>query len=227
VERKIVTTKDQSATLFVPGLDETYHSIHGALQESQHVFIEAGLQQFNYLSQIHILEIGFGTGLNAWLSALEAQKQDFKLHYTGLEKYPVQPEEWSALNYTQALNLPQSAADLFEALHESAWENEQAISPHFKLTKRQADFRTAPLTPNHYHLIYFDAFAPSAQAYLWTREVFERMFACLQEDGLLVTYCVKGEVRRNMQAAGFEVEKIPGPPGKREMARARKPITKL
>jgi tRNA U34 5-methylaminomethyl-2-thiouridine-forming methyltransferase MnmC len=224
VERKIVVTKDSSPSIFVPELDETYHSIHGALQESKHVFIEAGLAHLNYLSQINLLEIGFGTGLNALLSAQMATTQKFKINYTGLEKYPVKPQEWAALNYAHPLHTAKTNA-LFEQLHQSLWEEPQALNPHFTLTKKQVDFRTATLPANHFHLIYFDAFAPSAQAYLWTLEMFERMYNCLQEDGILVTYCVKGSVRRNMKAAGFEVEKIPGPPGKREMARAQKPIT--
>lgn len=224
--RQLVKTKDNSATLFVPELNETYHSRHGAIQESKHVYLDAGLAQFNYLSEINLLEIGFGTGLNALLSAQAAVKQNFKINYTGLEKYPVKPNEWVALNYAQAL-ADDAAAPLFEQLHQCPWEETVALNPHFTLTKQQVDFRTAPLPAHYFNLIYFDAFAPSAQAYLWTKEIFDRMFNALQEDGLLVTYCVKGDVRRAMQAAGFKVEKIPGPPGKWEMASARKPIPQV
>jgi tRNA U34 5-methylaminomethyl-2-thiouridine-forming methyltransferase MnmC len=225
VERVLLQTQDQSATLFVPQLNESYHSTHGALQESRHVYIQTGLEQLNYLSEINLLEIGFGTGLNALLSALAAVDEHYKINYTGIEKYPVKPEEWAALNYAQVLG--NTAADaLFTQLHQCPWEETTAINPHFSLHKQQQDLRTAPLPSQHFHLIYFDAFAPSAQAHLWTEAVFARMFDALQEDGLLVSYCVKGDVRRNMKAVGFEVEKVPGPPGKWEITRARKPITK-
>lgn len=219
MNRSVVTTKDGSSTIFVPELDEHYHSVHGALQESMHVFIKAGLHYFTARNPLYILEVGFGTGLNALLTSVEVNGSSQKIHYSSLEKYPVHPTELEQLNYAQ--NLSADAQLTFKKLHSTPWEIESEINPNFYLTKLQADLKEFSAT-EQFDLIYFDAFAPSAQANLWTIDIFERMYKALNAGGMLVTYCVKGEVRRNMQAAGFTVEKIPGPPGKREMARAHK-----
>ncbi len=227
MNRHLVKTKDNSYTLFVPELDEHYHSIHGAMQEGEHVFIQAGLlKKAETVKEISVLEIGFGTGLNALLTCLSADIHTLEINYHGLEKYPVQQEEWTKLEYAQALpeayeNNLENTQDIFNKLHEVAWEQPERITPNLTLTKRQQDFKTLE-NKNAFDVIYYDAFAPSAQADLWTIEVFKRMYAALKPDGILVTYCVKGEVRRNMVTAGFRVEKIPGPIGKREMARAFK-----
>lgn len=222
--RYVTKTRDNSATLFVPELDEHYHSIHGALQESLHVFIQAGLHQFkNQTACINVLEVGFGTGLNALLTLNEAKKLNLKVDYTSLEKYPVTIEEISQLNYGEIIPFENGEKHL-NLLHEAAWESPIPIDESFRLSKYKADLKTFPLNPEQFDLIYFDAFAPSAQPDLWTIPVFESMFNCLKKDGILVTYCVKGDVRRNMIAVGFKVDKIPGPPGKREMARAYKSI---
>ncbi len=221
MNRKIVITGDQSPTLYVPELDEYYHSIHGALQESQHIFIGAGLQEFRSFKELHILEIGFGTGLNALLTLLEAEAHQQKIRYTTIEKYPVSVAEIEHLDYASQLQ-NNRAGQLLKKLHLSRWDKWQEITPLFRVFKQQVDLRSYSSTDT-FHLIYFDAFAPSAQPELWTTEVFEALFKCMRPGGILVTYCVKGDVRRNMKSAGFEVEKIPGPPGKREMARARKP----
>lgn len=220
MKRELVITKDNSPTLFVPELDEHYHSVHGALAESRHVFIGAGLNLFaGSKTELKILEMGFGTGLNAWLSWKEADRAGFKLRYHSLEKYPVTIEEANSLKFVDELQVNE-----FLKLHESPWQKWQDLSPFFSLCKDQVDLRSfEPILK--YDLVYFDAFAPSAQSELWTKQVFEKLFKSMEDGGILVTYCVKGEVRRNMKAAGFEVEKIPGPPGKREMARARKPYT--
>lgn len=219
--RQVVKTKDNSTTLFVPELDEHYHSIHGALQESLHVFIEAGLKPIaDKKPDIHILEVGFGTGLNALLTAIEANHQKLKITYTSIEKYPVTIEEVAQLNYREAIT-DAEALDLLQKMHDSHWEQLTEITPHFSLLKLEADLKEFS-AQHQFDLIYFDAFAPSAQPNLWTIDIFERMYNSLKNGGALVTYCVKGEVRRNMKAAGFDVEKIPGPPGKREMARAFK-----
>lgn len=224
MERKAVQTKDASTTLYVAELDEHYHSIHGAVQESQHVFLDAGLAQKSFLQAIRILEFGFGTGLNALLTALYAEREEIEIYYHGLEKYPLSSKEWPLMDYPQHLGSSQ-AEKLFPALHQTDWEDWASITENFNLRKEAVDFKKAELPKASYHLVYFDAFAPSAQADLWTTELFHKVFEAMQEDGILVTYCVKGWVRRNMIEAGFEVEKIPGPPGKREMARARKPIS--
>lgn len=221
MERKLVQTKDHSPTLYVAQLDEHYHSIHGALQESRHVFLRAGLDKLDFQQELSILEFGFGTGLNALLTAQAAQEKGMQIDYHGLEKYPLAEEEWRSLRYDQDHGVL-NAKELFQSLHQCGWEEWQRINKHFRLYKEQVDFRAATLPPAYYHLVYFDAFAPSAQPELWTSALFSRIFESMQEDGVLVTYCVKGWVRRNMMAAGFKVEKIPGPPGKREMARAFK-----
>lgn len=227
MNRHLVKTKDNSYTLFVPELDEHYHSIHGAMQEGEHVFIQAGLLKKAEVSkEISILEIGFGTGLNALLTCLTADAHGLTIDYNGLEKYPVEESEWTKLDYASALPENYTATTLnaqtvFNKLHTVDWEKGKKIQDNFSLRKRQLDFK-ALTDQNAFDVIYYDAFAPSAQADLWTIEIFERMFAALKPNGVLVTYCVKGTVRRNMIAAGFKVEKIPGPIGKREMARAYK-----
>lgn len=221
MKRELVHTADDSPTFFVAELDEHYHSIHGALQESKHVFIEAGWRLFEEAPSLRILEVGFGTGLNALLTVQQARSKHQVLHYHGLEKYPLKAEEWPQLNYHSLLNSDRAHND-YQALHSCPWNEWQEPLENFHLKKEAVDLLKVKLPDNYFNLIYFDAFAPSAQEYLWSVEVFEKMHGCLEEGGVLVTYCVKGSVRRNMMAAGFAVEKIPGPPGKREMARAFK-----
>lgn len=211
----------------VPQYNVTYHSIHGAVQESVHVFIEAGLR---YVSdrrserpdKLQVFEMGFGTGLNAFLTAMEAEKTGTPIHYTTVETSPLTVEEASVLNYPETLG----RADLFQQLHRCKWNEDIALSDLFTLKKVQTGlFRFS--AAHRFDAIYYDAFAPSAQPELWTKEVFEKLFAMLNEGGVLVTYCAKGDVRRAMMAAGFAVKKLPGPPGKREMLRATSPPTPL
>ncbi|WP_417607932.1 tRNA (5-methylaminomethyl-2-thiouridine)(34)-methyltransferase MnmD [Owenweeksia hongkongensis] len=221
MNREIVQTNDSSSTLYVPGLEQHYHSMHGAMQESMHVFIDAGFRLFESTDKpVHILEIGFGTALNALLTYFEAKKLNLKVDYTALEKYPLSMDEMLLLNYGSLLDTKEAKRILTD-LHQIKWEEKIEVTDFFSLRKFETDIKTYS-TKEEYDLIYFDAFAPSAQPDLWSLEVFEHMYASLKPGGTLVTYCVKGDVRRTMKAAGFEVEKIPGPPGKREMARARK-----
>ena len=223
MERKIITTKDGSHTVAIPEMNVTYHSIHGAIQESMHVFIQAGLKDsgmFDYVAVQGILEIGFGTGLNALLTLIEADRHKNRIYYTAIELYPLNETEISKLNYCEQLNQPHYKP-LFEKMHQCEWEEMFEITDNFRLTKIKCsllDFSTE----NSFWLIHFDAFAPAAQPELWTKEVFEKLYSMTNEGGILVTYCSKGDVRKAMQAAGFGVEKIPGPPGKREMLRATK-----
>ena len=205
------TTADGSHTLFLPEINEHYHSINGAIQESKHVYIEAGFKQCRK-SEIHVLEMGFGTGLNALLTALEAEKQKIKVLYTGLEKFPLPQEMISQLNYSK-LNQP-----LFQAIHQTEWGKSETINPHFYLEKIQTDFRDFDF-PNKYDVIYYDAFAPDKQPEVWSQALFDKIFSAMNPRGILTTYCAKGNIRRIMQHAGFSVERIPGPPGKREMLR--------
>lgn len=220
-ERSIVVTADGSQTLYVPQWDEHYHSIHGARQESEHVFINAGLTFVSeHLSEINILEVGFGTGLNAWLTALWTDQHPVHVDYTGIEAYPLTEEEISCLKYcdeTDALGIQH-----FSKIHAAEWGRREAIHPHFDLLKIQTDL-VSWQTEDQYDLIYFDAFAPSAQPELWTEDIFSKLYQCTRPGGILVTYCAKGDVRRAMKSAGWNVSKLPGPPRKREMTRATKP----
>ncbi len=223
MQREIILTKDGSASVSIPAMSVTYHSHHGAIQESLHVFIEAGLQYYNRQSareRLTILEVGFGTGLNALLTQLESAKTKQSIHYTAIELFPLALNEWQQLNYPELLD-QENSRQLFEQLHTAPWEREVAITDFFFLHKVQADllnFSSSRL----FDIVYFDAFAPAAQPELWTTAVFSALGALMTANGILVTYCSKGVVRRSMQAAGFNIEKIPGPPGKREMVRATK-----
>lgn len=224
MERRVIITADGSSTVSIPEMNVTYHSTHGAIRESLHVFIQAGLKEaFSAQSSVSILEMGFGTGLNALLTLVEAEASKRKIHYTSIELYPLETEQINTLNYCEQLDR-NDLQPTFETLHRSGWEKDIPISEYFTLFKSGTDllqFET-PLPGQLFHVIYFDAFAPTSQPQLWTHTVFEKLFSFLSPGGLLVTYCSKGDVRRAMQAAGFRVEKLAGPPGKREMVRAWK-----
>lgn len=209
-------TEDGSHTLYVPVIDETYHSIHGAVNESKHVFIEAGLSLIEK-QEIKVLEIGFGTGLNALLVAIYAQNSGKRISYTSIEKYPIEELVWEQLNYGEVL----SSTKLFNTLHRVAWGSKAVITPNFSLKKLQADLKSLSLS-DQYDCIFFDAFSPEKQAELWTEDIFRYIYTHTADNGVLTTYCAKGAVRRVLQAVGFKVERIPGPVGKREMLRARK-----
>lgn len=199
--------------------DENYHSRHGAIREAYHVFIDHGLAACNRESP-HILEMGFGTGLNALITLMEAKDRLLNVSYTGVDAYPVPEEEVALLNYIQVMNAQPHRKD-FIKMHSCPWEIPQKITDHFTLIKRRLDFRE--LCDKHaFDLIYYDAFGARVQPELWTEPLFERMYEALKTPGILVTYAAKGSVRRAMQATGFTVERLPGPPGKREMLRAVK-----
>jgi tRNA U34 5-methylaminomethyl-2-thiouridine-forming methyltransferase MnmC len=219
LERKIIKTSDGSTTIQIVDWNEQYHSIHGAIQEAYHVFIKSGLSLFENQS-ISILEIGFGTGLNAIITSMESQKRNLKIDFFGVEAYPVNEDEILQLNYLEQLNAP-SYNDQFNKMHLSEWEKPCKISESFSITKQQKFF-TDIKDENEYDLIYFDAFGARVQPELWTEDIFLIMYNALKENGVLVTYAAKGSVRRAMQAVGFSVERLPGPPGKREMLRATK-----
>jgi tRNA U34 5-methylaminomethyl-2-thiouridine-forming methyltransferase MnmC len=214
MERQIIYTDDGSTTISIPDWKVTYHSHHGAIQESSHVFIKAGLQQLP--GDIHILEIGFGTGLNALLTLAAAEPRN--IFYETTEIYPLTTDEVAALNYCQQLQRP-DLQPAFEHMHYCAWEEQIAIRPDFIFQKHNSPLQTFSGS-QLFHLIYFDAFAPTVQPELWTTEIFARLHSMMHSNGILVTYCSKSSVRRAMQAGGFRVDKIPGPYGKREMVRA-------
>ncbi len=214
-------TADGSVTIAIPELNVTYHSKHGAIQESMHVFIEAGLRPLLHKQEtIAIFEMGFGTGLNALLTLVEATKHQQKINYHTVEAFPLEKEMVAQLNYCEQLQQPE-LNPLFNELHASPWNEPIHLSPWFTFQKNHTTlFNLSTFQP--VNLIYYDAFAPNAQPELWTAEAFTQLFNMLTAEGILVTYCSKGDVRRAMQAAGFLIEKIPGPPGKREMVRATK-----
>jgi tRNA U34 5-methylaminomethyl-2-thiouridine-forming methyltransferase MnmC len=221
MKRVVQLTSDGSHTVSIPEMHVTYHSIHGAIHESMHVFIKAGLEPLLHKTEtIRIFEMGFGTGLNALLSLQEAIQYNQKIFYYAVELFPLLMDEYVSLNYSDRLN-DASLQFYFTLMHESEWEKDIAIHPLFTLHKSNQSLLN--LTTNQFfNLIFFDAFAPTTQPELWTAKVFEKMFHLLIDKGVLVTYCSKGDVRRTMQAAGFKVEKLQGPPRKREMLRAIK-----
>lgn len=226
MRRKIITTADGSKTIHIEEWNEQYHSKHGAIREAYHVFIKNGLFHLSSSKgdeetpqNISVLEIGFGTGLNAFISCLEADKLQRNINYVGVEAYPVSKEEIASLNYVELIS--KDAAAIFEKLHEISWGKPIAITSNFKLEKRQQFFSEIEDIES-FDLIYFDAFGARVQPELWTEAIFEIMFSALKSGGVLVTYSAKGSVRRAMQSVGFTVERLEGPPGKREMLRATK-----
>lgn len=221
MKRIIEISGDGSHTLFVPELDEHYHSTRGAIQESLHVYIEAGLRRCDK-QVVELLEIGFGTGLNAFLTLLETEKTGTKVNYTAVERYPIGVADIEKLNYAKLL--APSKKNLFMQLHGARWDEWMEITPNFRLKKLQKDVeKLDELQPEvPYDLVYYDAFAPEKQPGMWTPEIFNRLHAHCNDGAVLTTYCAKGAVRRMLQAAGYRVERLPGPPGKREMLRATK-----
>jgi tRNA U34 5-methylaminomethyl-2-thiouridine-forming methyltransferase MnmC len=219
LKREIIRTEDGSTTIRLPEWDECYHSTHGAIQEAYHVFINNGLVLFQE-KPVSIMEIGFGTGLNAFITYLEAKKTNQEINYVGVEAYPISPAEVVGMNYVSELQA-ESESDIFSQMHGSDWEQQISLSQHFNLTKNKLFFEDITYK-NKFDLIYFDAFGYRAQPELWRTEIFKIMYDALKGKGVLVTYAARGVVKRSMQEVGFRVEKLEGPPGKREMMRAFK-----
>jgi tRNA U34 5-methylaminomethyl-2-thiouridine-forming methyltransferase MnmC len=219
LKQQIIKTLDGSTTIHLPDWDENYHSKHGAIQEAQHVFIKNGFQLFDE-KPLSILEIGFVTGLNAYITYLKAKKSNQIIDYVGVEAYPVEADVIDLMNYTNELH-SDSDSLIYDSMHKAQWNQKTAISDTFSLTKRKQffedidDFET-------FDLIYFDAFGYRVQPELWSTEIFRKMFHALKKEGILVTYAARGVIKRSMMEVGFSVEKLEGPPGKREMTRARK-----
>jgi tRNA U34 5-methylaminomethyl-2-thiouridine-forming methyltransferase MnmC len=216
-ERPFFITSDGSHTVLNPIINSHYHSIHGAITESLHVFIEAGLKCIDK-ENISVLEIGFGTGLNCLLTLIEAEKSRKNIHYTAVEAYPLEISVAENLNYIELLKA-EKLKDCFWLMHTSL--GECSITDYFKLDKiisliNQVDYKTK------FDLVYFDAFGPGVQPEMWTPEIFEKIFSAMNQGGILTTYCAKGEVKRTLKKVGFTVTALPGPPGKREMIKARK-----
>lgn len=220
MKHEIIITQDGSSSIYIPELDETYHSKFGAIQEAKHVFIKNGLDLFEDGSEISILEIGFGTGLNAFITMLEAEKRNLKINYVGVEAYPIALDEILQLNYVKQLESLEKQVD-FEKMHASNWEDEIVINPNFTLTKRKLSFADIS-DENTFDLIYFDAFGFTVQPELWNEAIFEIMYKSLKDRGILTTYACRTSIKNAMQHAGFQTLKLPGAPGKREMLRALK-----
>lgn len=219
MKREIIQTLDGSTTIHLTEWDECYHSKHGAIQEAQHVFIKNGLALFPD-QKVALLEIGFGTGLNAFITALESKKRNQIIDYVGVEAYPVAAEEVLQMNYVAELNANEQL-ELFQKMHQCTWEEAAVLNNDFTLTKRKQFFEN--ITDNEcFDLIYFDAFGYRVQPELWSTAIFEKMYKALKVGGVLVTYAARGVVKRSMIEVGFRVEKLAGPPGKREMFRAFK-----
>lgn len=215
---KIIKTSDGSHTIYVPELDEHYHSIHGAVQESEHVFIKSGFDRCK-ASPVNIFEIGFGTGLNALLTAIRSINGERQVNYTAIEKYPVHEDIIWSLNHNEFTG--KEGKKIFNMIHFSGWNQPTAINKNFNLNKIRGDFTDGTHT-GEYDLIYFDAFGPDKQPEMWTNEIFKSVAAITVKGGIFVTYSAKGDVKRNLKANGFEVELLPGPPGKRQIIRAVK-----
>jgi tRNA U34 5-methylaminomethyl-2-thiouridine-forming methyltransferase MnmC len=210
-ELKVIETEDGSYSIYNELLDETYHSKYGALQESQHVFINHGLHLLNSKS-FNILEIGFGTGLNASLTYVETLDSDITINYTALEPYPLSKD----IIYEVAKGYSKTIAETMILLSQSEGGKSVNVGSDFRFTFHLTQLQTFNFI-DKFDLIYFDAFAPDKQPDMWTTEIFLKLFEVLKPEGLLTTYCAKGQVKRNLKQAGFTVKTFPGPPGKREM----------
>lgn len=224
MNRELLMTEDGSFTISIPEMQLTYHSTRGAIQESEHVFIKTGLKFFIEKNKnkktIDIFEMGFGTGLNALLTFMESEKSQLKINYTTIDSFPLELSIISSLNYHTEL-WEVGLLVFFDRIHNAEWNTEITVAPGFDLYKQTSDLKNFS-TERSFDLIYFDAFDPKTQPELWTKEIFDKMFSMLREGGVLVTYSSKSEVRKAMKSAGFEVQKLAGPPGKREIVRAEK-----
>ncbi|MBL4707441.1 MAG: tRNA (5-methylaminomethyl-2-thiouridine)(34)-methyltransferase MnmD [Flavobacteriales bacterium] len=220
MKRQIVRTADGSSSIYLEEMDEQYHSKHGAIAESEHIFIQNGLLEKKAEPVISVFEVGMGTGLNVMTSIQAAEKHKLSINYEAIEAFPILISELKDLNFVEALNFDPM---LFQKIHKTEWGIEQSLNTNFRLTKWHEKLQMIKLLPAQYDVIYFDAFAPEKQGEMWSKEIFEDLFTALKYDGILVTYCVKGEIRRRLKEVGFTVEKLPGPiGGKREICRARK-----
>lgn len=216
---RVILTGDGSHSLLNTELDETYHSRHGALQESEYVFIKQGLGYWlerNKQEQLAILEVGLGTALNAWLTFQSTVLADRKVRYFAIEKFPLMKELWQQLNYAT------HELELFEKIHALPWNSWQQVTPRAALFKSESALQAVALPDLNFDIVYYDAFAPNKQPDMWTVEVLQKVVTKLQTGGVFVTYCAKGQLKRDLKALGLEVESLPGPPGKREMIRAIK-----
>ncbi len=221
---KLLLTNDGSHTLKVEELNETYHSRHGAIQESRHVFIKNGFRFMlgkNPRKPVRIFELGLGTGLNALLTAIESRKLSVPVEYTCVEPYPVPEAIIGQLNFSEIINLP-TVKDHFMQIHSVSWDQMNRIHPFFRFRKIETTIEKFNTSAGYFHLAYYDAFAPNKQPEVWQRDVFQKVYRFLSNESALVTYCAQGQVKRDLKAAGFIVQSLQGPPGKKEMTRGLK-----
>ena len=217
---ELISTESGEHSLYLPSMDETYHNRHGAISEGIHVFLEEGLSKLRS-KDIQIFEMGFGTGLNALLTCLYALQHEIEINYHALEAYPLEEKIYSQLNYPQFL-AQQGVDKIFKDLHSATWETEVVIAQGFSVKKIKNTLDKVELKSQCYDLVYYDAFAPSKQAELWTEQAFRKMYDCLKPNGLLCTYSAAGQVKRSLKAVGFQLKHPPGANGKREMTVACK-----
>lgn len=220
MKREVIVTADGSKTIFIPEMDENYHSGHGALQEALHVFIEHGLKPLSKKEHVAIFEMGFGTGLNAFLTMIEAAKTGQQIVYEGIEAFPVDEKMAIEMAYDQQVG--SGFSDLYIEMHSVEWGMAHQLTENFNFTKIHQKIEEYIPKSEAFDLIYYDAFGPRAQNSMWDQEILAKMYTMLKPGGILVTYCAKGQVKRDLKALGFTIEALPGPPGKREMTRATK-----
>jgi tRNA U34 5-methylaminomethyl-2-thiouridine-forming methyltransferase MnmC len=223
-EIRLIETQDGSHSLYVPELNETYHSFHGAIQESQYVFIRMGLHYFLDKFQsdkVKILEVGFGAGLNALLSYRDLTKKKMSTWYDTIEPFPIEEEIWKKLNYVEKLDF-EDGEQIYQDLHNATWQTKNELAEGFLFTKYKEKLEHIELQPNHYDVVFFDAFAPSKQPEMWQLDQLKKIAASMKDDAIFVTYCAQGQFKRDLREAGLEIESLPGPPGKKEMVRGRK-----
>lgn len=223
-QKKIIVSKDGSHTIELVGMNEQYHSTHGALQESNHIYIHHGLERAaNNLKELHVLEIGMGTGLNVLLTWQFAKQRDLKMFYYAIEAFPIERSIWEQLNYAQLLDFPNSET-LFDKIHVSNWGEEILLDEDFVFIKKDEKIQDAILPLNTFDMVYFDAFNPDLEPDLWTEDIFQKIYKSMTEESVLSTYSTKGIVKRALKNCGFSIEKKTGPPGKREILNAVKSL---
>lgn len=224
MDRKIIVTGDNSKTLLIPSINETYHSTKGAFNEALHVFIDAGLKKINPNKSIRVFEMGFGTGLNALVTLNHILNEKTEISYTSVEQFPLDYKTVSELNYPALFSNRDELIDYFKLMHEVDWEKEAQIHPRFKLKKIKLNLIEDKINEPLFDLVFYDAFGPKVQPELWDIPVLKKIYEAMSPGGIFVTYCAQGQFKRNIKAVGFEYEALPGPPGKREMTRAIKPV---
>jgi len=220
MKREVILTADGSKTIYIQEMDENYHSTNGAFQEAMHVFIQNGIRTRISNDEITVFEMGFGTGLNALLTLVEAVNSNRTINYIGIEAYPVESELIKEINYEKLVD--EQFTEYFSMMHSLSWEQKHILHPNFTFQKIHLKIQDYQPLNSSVDLIFFDAFGPKVQKEVWTIDVLKKMHDMLKPNGILVTYCAMGQMKRDLKSLGFKVEGLPGPPGKREMTRAVK-----